>query len=204
MKKRLIREASVGKIFNTLETVSRLILFKPYLELSATEYPNKNARGVASSAHTLVLPFFRRPQEPDIHTSTIGKVKECLNIIVIGLSHNTTIDYGDLLPFVYMSVSPFVSGGKPIEINKNEEEYDDSEIDENSHIKTSKTDKSQSANKKESNKSRINKSSIFQWNTSSLQTTKDSNMAHEKFIIKGKLRKVIDGANAPKITGKSL
>ena len=41
-----------------------------------------------------------------------------------------------------MSVSPFVSGGKPTESNKNEEEYDDSEIEEKSHIKTSKTDKS--------------------------------------------------------------
>ena len=40
-----------------------------------------------------------------------------------------------------MSVSPFVSGGKPIESNKNEEESDDNEIEEKSHIKISKTDK---------------------------------------------------------------
>ena len=35
-----------------------------------------------------------------------------------------------------MSVSPFVSGGKQTESNKNEEESNDSEIEENSHIKS--------------------------------------------------------------------
>ena len=85
-------------------------------------------------AHTLLSPLLKRPQEPDIQTYTIGKVKECLNRIVIGLSHNTTVEARELLPFVYMSVSPFVSGGKPIENYKNEEEYNDSEIEEKSHI----------------------------------------------------------------------
>ena len=66
-----------------------MVLFKPYLALSATDEPNKNSRGVASLAQTLVLPFPKRIQEPDFHTSTIGKVKECLNRIAIGLSHNT-------------------------------------------------------------------------------------------------------------------
>ena len=74
-------------------------------------------------------PLIKRLQEPDIHTSTIEKVKECFRRIVIGLSHNTTVEAGELLHFVYMSVSPFVSVGKPIEINKDEEEYNDSEID---------------------------------------------------------------------------
>ena len=60
-------------------------------------------------------------QEPDINTSTIGKVKEFWNIIVIGLSHNTTVEAVDIFYFVYMSVSTFFSGGKPIEGNKNEE-----------------------------------------------------------------------------------
>ena len=91
-----------------------MILFSPHLALSATDKPNKNARGVASAAHTLVLPLLKRLQEPDIHTSSIGKVKDFWNIIVIGLSHNTTVEAGELLPFVYMSVSLFVSGGKPI------------------------------------------------------------------------------------------
>ena len=58
-----------------------------------------------------------------------------MNRIVIGLSHNTTVEDGDIFPFVYMSVSPFLSGGKPIESNKNGEESDESEIEENSHIK---------------------------------------------------------------------
>ena len=84
-----------------------MILFDPSLALSATDDPKINTGGVASAAHTQVLPLFKRPQEPDIHTSTIGKVKDCLNIIVIGLPHNTTVEAGELSPFVYMSVSPF-------------------------------------------------------------------------------------------------
>ena len=84
-----------------------MVLFKPSLVLSAAYDPNKNSRGVSSAAHTLVLLLLKRLQEPYIHTSTIGKVKECLNIIVIGLSHNTTVEAGEIFTLVYMSVSPF-------------------------------------------------------------------------------------------------
>ena len=136
-------------------------MFKPSLALSATDEPNKNSRGVVSAAHTLVSPLLKIFQEPDIHTSTIGKVKDCLNIIVIGLSYNTTVEYGVLFTFVYMSVSIFVSGSKPTESNKNEEESKNSETEEKSHIKISKLDKSQSKTKKESNKARINTGYVF-------------------------------------------
>ena len=40
-----------------------------------------------------------------------------------------------------MSASPFVSGSKPIDNNKDEEESDYSEIEEKPHIKISKMDK---------------------------------------------------------------
>ena len=157
-----------------------------------------------SSAHTLVSLLLKRIQEPDIHTSTIGKVKGCLNRIVIVLLHNTTVDDVDLLPFVYMLVYTFVFGDKPIKSNKNEGKYNDSKIEEKFHIKISKIDKSQSATRKESNKARINTSSVFQCNTPCLHSAKYSRMAHRnKFQEKEKMRKVIDGANAPKMTGKS-
>ena len=85
MKKQLIKETSGGKIFNTLEIVARMILFKPFLVLSATDEPKNNARGVALAVHTLVSLLLKIFQETDIHTSTIGEIKECLNIILIGL-----------------------------------------------------------------------------------------------------------------------
>ena len=78
----------------------------------------------------MVLTLLKRLQEPDIHTYTIGKVNECLNGMVIGLSHNTIAEAGDIFPFVYMLVSPFVSGGKPIESNENRKEYNYNEIGE--------------------------------------------------------------------------
>ena len=132
--------------------------------------------------------LLKRLQEPDIHTYIIGKVKEYFNIIVISLSHNTTVEAGELLPFVYMSVSTFVSRGKPIDSNKHEEESDDSEIEENFHIKISNKDKIQSATNKESNKANINTSYVFQWNTSTLNASKDICMAHEEFFKKRKYR----------------
>ena len=110
LKKRFTKEASGGKRFNTLEICAIMIFFKTSLAISAADDPNKNARGVASAAHTLVLLFLKRLQEPDIHTYTIRKVKERLNIIVIGLSQNTTVEAGKIFTFVYMSVSTFVSG----------------------------------------------------------------------------------------------
>ena len=91
-----------------------MILFKTYLALSATDDPKTNVRGLSSSAHTLVLTLLIRLQEPDIHTNTIGKVKEFLNRIVIGLSHNNTVEAGDNFPFVYFSVSPFFLGGNQL------------------------------------------------------------------------------------------
>ena len=73
VKKRLIKEASGDKSFNTLEIVARIILFKLSLSLSVTDDPNKNEKGVASAAHKIVLLLLKRPPEPYIHTSTIGK-----------------------------------------------------------------------------------------------------------------------------------
>ena len=97
-------------------------------------------------------------------------------------------------------MSLFVSRVKPIESNKDEEESDGSEIDEKSHIKIRNTNKSQSATKKE----RINTGSVFQWDTSISHAAKYIRMAHQqKLQEKAKLRKVLDGANAPNITGKS-
>ena len=130
------------------------------------DYPHNNARGVASAAHTLVSTLLKILKEPDIHTSTIGKVKECLNRMVIDLSHKTTVEVEDIFPFVYMAVYTFLSGGKPVESNKNEQESNESETEETSRIKTGKMDKSQSATKKLINKARINTSYLFQCNIS--------------------------------------
>ena len=68
-----------------------------------------------------------------------------------------------------------------------------------------KTDKSQSATKKESKKAMINTSSAFKWSTSISHAAKNSRTVHEKKLQeKEKLRKVIEGANAKKITVKSF
>ena len=62
VKKRFIKEAYGGNSFNTLQIVAIMVLFKPSLALSATDDPNKKARGLASEAHTLVSLFLKRIQ----------------------------------------------------------------------------------------------------------------------------------------------
>ena len=101
-KKRMIKEASGGKIFNTLEIVAKKILFKTSLALYARDDSNKHKKVITSVAHTLVSPLLKRLQEPYIHTSAIRKVKECLNRILIILSQNINVEYADILPFLYM------------------------------------------------------------------------------------------------------
>ena len=105
-----------------------MILFKTSLTLSTENEANKNVRVVVWAAHTLMLFLLKILQEPYIHTSTIGKLNNYLNVIVIGLSHNTIVDAGELFPFMYISVSRFISGGKPTKSNENEEESDKIEI----------------------------------------------------------------------------
>ena len=90
-----------------------MISFSSYLALSATD-ELKKARIVASAAHTLMSPFLKRLQKLDIHTSTIGQLKEYLKIIVIGLLHNTTVKAGEILPFVYISWYPFFLEGNQL------------------------------------------------------------------------------------------
>ena len=64
----MIREASGGKSFNTLEISARMILFKPYLALSATDATGKHAIEVASAeTHTGVVIAQKTPRTRHSH-----------------------------------------------------------------------------------------------------------------------------------------
>ena len=65
----------------------------------------------ASGVHALGVPFLHRLEDPDVDAKTIGKVKECLNRIVVEISHNPNTSVEEVLPFVYAIVTPFVGEG---------------------------------------------------------------------------------------------
>jgi U3 small nucleolar RNA-associated protein 20 len=112
--KNLVKEAMGNKTYSSLEIVHKMILFKPSLDTirnDITHHP-----GSLSAIHSLVNPFLQRIRDPEVDSKTIGKVKECLNRIVIGISHNISSTTDEMLPFVYATVFLFLSLGKKEEI----------------------------------------------------------------------------------------
>ena len=192
VKKSMIKEAAGVKSYSSLETLSRMVLFKPSL--------HSNSQSTSfSSVHMLVNPFLQRIRDPEVHTKTIGKVKECLNRISIGVSQNSSVTTEEMLPFAYATVSPFVF--------KHKEDSDSSDIsdtEEDLHeIEISTTNKSGKSKGKDSQKEKVVRE-VFEWAPSHLNTSKSTKSAyHKKVEQKTNLKRVVDGVNAPKLTGTS-
>ncbi len=192
VKKRLVKEAMGAKSYSCLEIMGRMILFKP------STHSNNGSLSL-SSVHLLVHPFLQRLRDPEIDSKTLGKIKECLNRIALGISHNASTATEELLPFVYVTVFPFVS-------NATKSDEDDSDIsdDEAGHgLEISKTKKS-SEKWNESKSQKQKAKHVFEWAPSMLNKPKSSKSAYDmKVEQKADLKRVQDGVNAPKLTGSS-
>lgn len=196
VKKRVIKEAMGVKSYHTLELISRCIHFDPSDSVI-------NAYGVRtiSSVQSLIAPFLERLRDPEIEKSVMGKVKECLNRIVLGLSRNDSANLEKIMPFVYATVAPFVT-----EDGRNyESDLEDSDEEKRNDIQISKKGSSLSkGNKTIDSKGNNAVRKVFEWNPSSIGAHKDGKSAFEmKLNDKKEYRKVRDGVNAPKLTGKS-
>ena len=193
VKKRVIKEAMGVKSYHTLEIISRCIYFDPSESVV-------NAYGVRtiSSVQSLITPFVERLRDPEIEKSVMGKVKECLNRIVLGLSRNDSANLEKIMPFVYATVSPFITE-KDGRID--DSDLEDTDEEERNEIQISKKGSSLSkGNTTIASKTR----KVFEWIPSSIGAHKDGKSAFEaKLTDKKEYRKVRDGVNAPKLTGKS-
>jgi len=156
---------------------------------------------IPSGVHALVTPFLHRLKDPEVDSRTIGKVKECMNKIVIGLSHNPSTSVEEVLPFVYATISPFLSVEDSNIDQKNISSYSDSSDEEQSTaLKVSKTGSKQRGNTT-IERARFTKK-VFEWTPSQLKNSKDEKSAHKrKLEDRAKDQKVVDGVNAPKLTG---
>jgi U3 small nucleolar RNA-associated protein 20 len=199
-KKRLVKEATGSKSMDSIELICRMLLFKP----------SSHAAGAksVSAVHAVVSPFLQRLRTPDIDTSTIGRIGECLTRVVVGLSHNETVTPDEVLPFVYASIAPFVgeyhaatiAGDKSDDDSSGDEEFE-------TDIQISRTGTSGRTNPSLSNQKnhkKGNASNVVEWRPSTLNVAQNSGDAREmKKQLRVDLHRVRDGASAPKLTGSN-
>jgi len=220
VQKRLVKEAGGAKSHETLELMAKYILFRPSLAAEAgSDDPGAETEGgnaPPSAVHAIVAPLLERLRDPEVSTSTIGKAKECLNRVTLGLSRNSSVEAEEVLTFVYASVSPFVLDDAirtkaNFEDDTDDGSDDDDDEDEAKPLKISRTKKgkkkgsvSSSSNGSREREGRSSVTNVVKWHPSSAKASIDEKMAlEEKKREKLQLRKVIDGASAPKMTGSS-
>ena len=188
---RYVKEAGGSKSIHSIEIICRLIVFKP---------SGAGKFSVMSSAvHCVVSPLLERLRLPDVETSTIRKIKEILMRVVIGLSHNPTVQADELFPFVYATVQPFI-GAQAISSVFEKINVDDGEDTEEKPIRVSGGTRDSGAESKAISKSGM----VVEWRPSTLNTLESAKAASaNKKKERRELLKVRDGASAPKLTGSS-
>lgn len=201
VEKRLVKEAMGSKSLDSLEILARIIYFQPSL---AAETRGKDLNPTqSSSVHALVTPFLDRLRDPDVSSSTIRKVKECLHRVAVGFSTNYTAKYDEVLPFIYATVDPFVRGNTKLasELDADLENSDD-EVEAPIQVSKSSGGRSTTINK---TKNEVGKAiAVTTWTPSTLGAAESKRSAYDmKRNQKRALHKVVDGTAAPKLTGSS-
>lgn len=196
VEKRLVREAMGSKSQDALEIIAKSIYFKPSLAAQTNDGVTDFTHG--SAVHALVTPFLERLRDPDVSSSTMRKVKECLNRVAVGLSNNPSAKYDEVLPFVFATVAPFAFGSikSPGEEDADLENSDD-EVEAPIQV-------SGSVSTRKSKKEVRKVVAVSTWTPSSLGTASCQKSALEmKKEQKKALHRVTDGTAAPKLTGSS-
>ncbi len=185
-----------SKTLETLEIICKCISFRPSCSVGLS-LPS------LSSVHNIVVPLLERLRSSDTNSSTIGKTRECLTKVVVGLSQNPTITTVELMPFVHAVVAPFLIGDEQLnEFSDSSEEYseaEDSEEDSEQPIMVSR-----SGDNKPQIRHMQRPKPVTQWHPSSVMapTNCKSALTLSK-MQKRDMQKVLDGDSAPKLTGKA-
>jgi len=205
VRRRLVKEAGGAKSHETLELMSKHVLFRPSLAAEANHATN--IESPPSAVHAIVSPLLERLRDPEVSTSIIGKAKECLNRVILGLSRNDSVTSEEILTFVYASVSPFILGDAMHDKTVvDDDSLGDSDAEEDTApLLISSTDKGRQRNTRASKEdSEKSATEVVKWHPSATNAPTDEKMAlEEKTREKINLRKVLDGANAPKMTGSN-
>jgi len=189
---RFVKEAGGNKSVHSIEMLCRMISFAPSKA--------RNGNQSRSAVHCIVSPLLERLRLPNIDAKMIRKIKELLSRIAIGISNNKSLTASQLFPFVYATIHPFI-GSDAIATNEHDEEETDYDGNGDMVIKVSGGKNVKSLNKSNSTQG---VASVAEWRPS---TIKSSGSAKTASSVKKNdshgLRKVQDGASAPKLTGSS-
>uniref|UniRef100_A0A7S4ACT1 Uncharacterized protein n=1 Tax=Pseudo-nitzschia australis TaxID=44445 RepID=A0A7S4ACT1_9STRA len=189
---RFVKEAGGNKSVHSIEMLCRMISFAPLKARSGNQS--------TSAVHCVISPLLERLRQPDIDAKMIRKVKELLSRVAIGFSNNKSLKGLQLFPFVYATIHPFIGNEAIISIADDEDEsdYDD---DDGVEIKISGREKTNSSSNREST---LTKATVVEWRPSTLNAAQSGKSAFTmKKSESHELRKVQDGASAPKLTGSS-
>lgn len=188
---RFVKEAGGNKSIHSVEMLCRMISFAPS--------KGRSGNHSSSSVHCIITPLLERLRLPDIDAKTIRKVKEVLSRIAIGISNNKSLKGTQLFPFVYATIQPFI-GNENITTVEQDDQNDD-ENGDNTSIKISGQRKRDTPSSSERTQAAA---SVVEWRPSTMNSAGSSKSAVTmKRNESNKLRKVQDGANAPKLTGSS-
>ena len=190
---RFVKEASGSKSHNAVELLSSLIIFRPSLA--------KDYGANFSSVHCVVSPLIERLRIPNVDVKTIRRVKECLSRVVSGLMRNPTVSVDEVLPFVYATASPFIGN---VDFTATLLDNSDDSSDEEEPVKALHVTGGSKKQILDDKSADVKKGNVANWRPSTLKASTSSKGAANVRLKEAKdLRKVRDGASAPKLTGSS-
>ena len=197
--KKFVKEASGSKSNDSIEVMCRLLLFRPSNSVGSTF-------GFSSSIHLVVSPLLERLRSGSIESGSIGTIRECLNRVVVGIAHNSSVKTEEALPFVYACVEPFIGQTRIQAYSRVTDVYDSSDEDEPMQpIHVSQTDKVSSRATHARGIASVESRShpdVIEWRPSTLKSARTTKEAeHAKKTERTYLATVRDGYTAPKMTG---
>jgi U3 small nucleolar RNA-associated protein 20 len=145
------------------------------LTFRPSEKISLNLENCRSSIHDVVNPFFEKLKQESIPPKFVQKIKECLTRVVTGLSHNQSARFEEVLELSYATIYPLMEYSNA----QARLFHDVKKISDNDH-------------------------SVIVWQPSTLsgpQNIKDAQL--NKITDQAKLITVLDGSQAPKLTGTS-
>jgi U3 small nucleolar RNA-associated protein 20 len=188
-KKRFVKEASGSKSNDAIELICRLLEFKPSLAAEQESGP--------SAIHCVVMPLLGRLESQDTTAATIGRIRECLSRVIVGLSKNQSVTASEMFPFIYASVSPFIAAQN---ITQDDDSCSDDEEPDGRIVVSS--DKRTNSPQKTEGRSESKPGKVVQWRPSALKiSTSNRDARNTKDREHRELHRVRDGYNAPKLTG---
>jgi len=183
VNRRVIREAVGTRSYETLEIVSRMLLFRP----SAPK----------PSVDVVVGPLLQKLRAPDVGSADVRKVRECLDRVAAGLSRNGSVRATDCLRFVHDTIAPFLAS------DPNFAPDGDGGSDSEEELTPIEVTRTSSTSKKKREDAGKAAPQIAVWLPSLHEVHDKKSAAETKKRRAAELHKVLDGASAPKLTGRS-